>query len=61
MAVRREGGDVIRGVKAGWFGFVVCDCDGAAGGEMAGDEYEDDMIAVIEEGRPKQSSNAYPE
>lgn len=59
-------GDVIKGVKAGWFGFeeiwVWC-CDGpgeAAGGEMTGDEYED-MIAVIERKETEVSSYAYPE
>lgn len=52
-ADRRAGGEVISGVKAGWFGFVVCCCGGTAGGETAWDEYDEDMIAVIEEGRPR--------
>lgn len=51
---RRAGGEVIKGVKVGWFGFVVVVvvvdswCDGAAGGETTGDEYDEDMIAVID-------------
>lgn len=51
IADRREGGDVIKGDREGWFGFGVRECDNTtAGGEVAGDEPEDMIVAITGKG-----------
>lgn len=47
IADRRDGGDVIKGDREGWLGFGEGECDNTtAGGEVAGDEPEDMIVAI---------------
>lgn len=43
----RAGGEVISGGSGGWFGFGFEPGDGMAGGEVAGDDDDGDMIAAM--------------
>jgi hypothetical protein len=43
--LRLVGGEVIKGGKGGWLGFD--DGDDTTGGEVAGDEVDDIMMAVV--------------